>query len=233
MFGQKHRTISDNPDDSTSAVLREKMVRTQIESRGIHDPVVLEACRMVPRHIFLPESQRQHAYEDRAVNIACGQTISQPYIVALMTESLRIDPESRVLEVGTGSGYQTAILAYITPHVYTVEVIPELLESAKQAWVNIGFANTIVSKPGNGYEGWPEYAPFDAIIVTCAPDHIPDALIEQLAPGGRMCIPVGKDRESQNLQLITKNLQGGIISQKLIPVRFVPMIHSGNQEDTV
>lgn len=200
--------------------LRERMVEEQIEARGIKDPKVLEVLRNVERHKFVPSGIRHLAYQDSPLPIGSGQTISQPYIVALMTEVLELKGNEKVLEIGTGSGYQAAILAELASEVYTIEILPELASSAEKLLQELGYKNISV-KCGNGYLGWPEFAPFDAIIVTAAPPRIPEALVKQLAEGGRMIIPVGT--VSQNLQLLIKT-EGKIIKKDILPVRFVPMI---------
>jgi protein-L-isoaspartate(D-aspartate) O-methyltransferase len=201
---------------------RTAMVDHQIEARGVRDPQVLEAMRRVPRHWFVPPEMVSHAYEDRPLPIGEGQTISQPYIVALMTEALRLKGGAKVLEVGTGSGYQAAVLAELTERVWTIEIVAPLAERAMRALEAHGYRGIDV-RIGDGYAGWPEHAPFDAIIVTCAPGHVPPALIEQLAPGGRMCIPVGSEFGVQELRVIIKQADGATATQALIPVRFVPM----------
>jgi len=192
--------------------------------REIHDPAVLAAIERVPRHRFVPEHLQDQAYEDRPLPIGLEQTISQPYIVALMTQALALTPDSKVLEIGTGSGYQTAILAELAGDVYTVEVRPELQERARQILAELGYDN-IHFRVGNGWEGWPEEAPFDAIIVTAAATEIPQALVQQLAPGGRMVIPVGEHEWNQHLWLLTKH-EDGLEKESLGPVRFVPLIKS-------
>ena len=207
------------PGDDRAA-LRESMVRHQIASRGVQDPHVLSAMRRVPRHEFVPENVRSAAYDDRPLPIGEGQTISQPYIVALMTEVLELNPDDRVLEIGTGSGYQAAVLAELTDRVYTIEIIESLGLRAQKTFRRLGYDHIRV-KIGDGYLGWEEYAPFDAIIVTCAPEQIPQPLVDQLAEGGRMVIPVGP-RHAQELVLVVK--EGGRIRQQdIIPVLFVPM----------
>ncbi len=216
-----------NSVKSPYQVLRERMVREQIEARGIHDPRVLKAMRKVERHKFVPEEYRDLAYEDHPLPIGEGQTISQPYIVALMTELLELDEHDRVLEVGTGSGYQAAVLAEICDSVYTIEIIESLGRRAEALLKELGYTNVKV-KIGDGYKGWPEHAPFDGIIVTCAPTHIPPPLQEQLAEGGRMVIPVG-ERFTQELVLLRKE-NGKIIQREVIPVRFVPMLKEGGGE---
>ena len=200
----------------------ERMVAEQIEKRGVKDKRVLQAMCTVPRHKFVPDELKAYAYEDRPLPIGCGQTISQPYIVALMTELLKVDEEDKVLEVGTGSGYQAAILSQIVREVYTIEIFEELGISAKRRLRELGYSNVKV-RIGDGYYGWPEEAPFDAIIVTCAATHIPPPLIAQLREGGRMCIPVGGAFQVQNLMLVEKR-DGKITSRNILPVRFVPML---------
>ncbi len=199
--------------------LRNLMVERQIEARGVKDPRVLEAMRKVPRHRFVPEKLRSQAYDDEPLPIGAGQTISQPYIVAYMTEKLGLLPTDRVLEIGTGSGYQAAVLAELCDSVFTIEIIPELSERARRVLTELGYKN-IQFKIGDGYMGWPEKAPFDAIMVTAAPDHIPQPLIDQLKVGGRMVIPVGDF--FQDLYLVTKT-EKGFKKKRILPVRFVPM----------
>ncbi len=200
---------------------RAQMVRTQIAARGITDNRVLKAMGKVPRHQFVPKLYRRLAYSDRPLPIGEGQTISQPYIVALMTQALGLKGDERVLEIGTGSGYQAAVLAEIVREVYSIEINERLGKSAQERLKQLGYNNVKV-KIGDGYLGWPEYAPFDGIIVTCAPEDIPSPLIEQLAQGGRMVIPVGKEDQIQTLFLLTKD-ETGIKKKAIIPVRFVPM----------
>ena len=200
--------------------LSERMVDEQIAKRGIKDPRVLAAMRRISRELFCPADLKHAAHDDRPLVIGFGQTISQPYIVAHMSEALGLKPTDRVLEIGTGSGYQTAVLAELAAEVLSIEVIPELGEGAQQRLRSLGYKNFEI-KIGDGYAGWKEHAPFDAIIVTAAPEEIPAQLIEQLKIGGRMVLPVGKD--VQNLTLLTKT-HAGIHTQSLIPVRFVPMV---------
>lgn len=200
--------------------LRERMVRYQIEARGVKDKSVLEAMVKVERHRFVPLLLQPFAYEDMPLPIGEGQTISQPYIVALMTELLALKGKEKVLEIGTGSGYQAAILAELTKEVYTIEILPGLAQRAQGLLTGLGYKNIKV-KCADGFLGWPEFAPFDGIIVTCAPQEIPRPLIEQLAEGGRLVIPVGE--EYQELKLLVK-VKGKIVQRDIIPVRFVPMM---------
>ncbi len=201
---------------------REHMVADQIEAREVHDPNVLRAMRVVPRHAFIPESQRPYAYEDRALPIGQDQTISQPYIVALMTETLALEPNSVVLEIGTGSGYQAAVCAEIAREVYSVEIIESLVASAAQTLSKLGYVDVHV-KAGDGYFGWSEKGPFDAIIGTAAARDVPAPLIQQLKPRGRMILPVDSEFGFQHLILVTKDPQGQLHYKKILPVRFVPM----------
>lgn len=206
---------------------RVRMVETQIVARGVRDPRVLHAMRTVPRHFFVDPAQSSQAYEDHPLPIAGNQTISQPYIVALMTELLDLAPTETVLEIGTGSGYQSAVLSTLAREVYTIEIVPELARSAAAKLKERGYANVRV-KEGDGYRGWPEHAPFDAIIVTAAPERIPQPLLDQLAAGGRMVIPVGGF--FQELKVFTKDQSGRISEKDILPVRFVPM--TGEIEET-
>jgi len=199
--------------------LRGKMVEQQLIPRDIIDRDVLQAMRAVPRHLFVPETYRDQAYHDGPLPIAEGQTISQPYIVAIMTELLQIDSTSKVLEIGTGSGYQAAVLAEISDSVYSIEIITKLARRADSLLDSLGYIAVQV-RAGDGYKGWPEAAPFDAIIVTAAAPRIPQPLVDQLKPGGRMVIPVGEF--SQELMLITRD-EDEVIKKNIIPVRFVPM----------
>jgi protein-L-isoaspartate(D-aspartate) O-methyltransferase len=203
------------------------MVQRQIAARGISDSAVLDAMRSVPRHLFVPENHRPEAYEDYPLPIGQGQTISQPFIVAAMTEALALSPKDRVLEIGTGSGYQAAVLAEIAREVFTIEILEPLGRHAETTLVALGYKNIEV-KIGDGYRGWPERSPFDAIIVTAAPDHIPQPLIEQLAMGGRMVLPLG-DRE-QTMVILRKTPQG-IIREDRYGVRFVPMTGEAEKKD--
>lgn len=203
------------------APIREHMVREQMESRGIRNPEVLRVMRMTPRHEFVPETVRRMAYEDCALPIGYGATISQPYIVALMSELLIPEKGQRILEIGTGSGYQAAVLAQLTGRVYTIEIVPELAESARRTFARLGYANVIVRK-GDGYHGWPEAAPFDRIIVTAAPPQVPQALVDQLAAGGRLVAPVGSGW-GQDLIILEKKADGSLHRTVVAPVIFVPM----------
>lgn len=200
---------------------RKKMVESQIMKRGVHDQRVLDAILKVERHIFVPRELKELAYTDQPLPIGKGQTISQPYIVALMSELAEIKSNDRVLEIGTGSGYQAAILAELSKEVYTIEIIPELAEKAEGLLRGLGYKNIKV-KQGDGYLGWPEYAPFDAIIVTAAPPEVPEELVNQLSEGGRMVIPVG-EMGNQMLRLLIKQ-SGKVVEKDVIPVRFVPMV---------
>ena len=208
----------DTPDPHAPA--RARMVDEQLRARGIRDPAVLDAMGRVPRHRFVPAPLQSLAYEDHPLPIGFEQTISQPYIVAYMTEAAGIEAGDKVLEIGTGSGYQAAILGEIARDVYTVEIVPELAERARAQLRESGYANVHV-RTGDGYAGWEEHAPFDAIVVTAAPDHVPPALVEQLAVGARMVIPVG--RGEQQMRVITKT-EKGIVDQRTLPVRFVPLV---------
>jgi len=201
---------------------RDAMVRFQIQARGLRDEHVLRAMRKVPRHEFVPTELREEAYGDYPLPIGLGQTISQPYIVALMTEAARLKPGARVLEIGTGSGYQAAILAEIASEVYTIELLPALAVSAASRLKALGYANVTV-RTGDGYAGWPEKAPFDAILVTCGAPEVPPPLIEQLATGGRLIMPVGPGDGVQSLLCLEKRSDGNIERSDLGAVRFVPL----------
>ncbi len=207
--------------------MRLDMVDRQIDARGIDSPEVLRAMRKVPRHKLVPEKYRTMAYSDTPLPIGKGQTISQPYIVAFMTEALDPGPDDKVLEIGTGSGYQAAVLAEIVDSVFTIEIFEELADTARARLHRLGYDNVVV-RHGDGYQGWAAHAPYDAIIVTCSPHNIPTPLKEQLAEGGRMIIPVGEG-DSQYLVLLRKS-GGRIIEQKTLPVRFVPMIREDGSE---
>lgn len=201
------------------ADLRKQMVEKQIRARGVKDPRVLDALIRVERHHFVPQGLEIAAYDDTPLSIGEGQTISQPYIVALMTELAKVQPASKVLEVGTGSGYQAAVLAVLAKEVFTIEIIPSLGNQAKEKLKTLGYENVHV-RVGDGYQGWPEEAPFDAILVTAAPDHVPQPLVDQLKMGGRLVIPLGDFY--QDLAVLTKT-EKGVNQEKIIPVRFVPM----------
>lgn len=201
---------------------RNRMVSKQIIARGITDHRVIKAMRSVKRHLFVPDSYLPMAYNDSPLPIGYGQTISQPYIVAYMTEILDLKPSDRVLEIGTGSGYQAAILAELCGSVYTIELVPQLGEHAGALLKELGYKN-ITAKTGDGYRGWTEYAPFDVIIVTCSPTHIPSPLEKQLAEGGRMIIPVGEKYAQQLVYLVKKN--GKLKRKAVLPVSFVPMVN--------
>ena len=200
---------------------RGQMVRLQIEGRGIKDEDVLRAMRTVARHEFVPPEYVAQAYEDHPLPIGYGQTISQPYIVAVMTELLQLRPDSKVLEIGTGSGYQAAILAELAEHVYTIEVVEPLCVAAKERLARLGYSNVTV-RCGDGYYGWEEHSPYDAIMVTCAPEHIPEPLIDQLADGGRIVVPVGPPGAYQALWLAERHGKE-TKSERLMGVAFVPL----------
>lgn len=197
------------------------MVKNQIKARGIHNSAVLDAMIKVKRHEFVPPAYQAFAYRDQPLPIGHGQTISQPYIVALMTSLLELDKDSKVLEIGTGSGYQAAVLAELCDSVFSVEIIEDLGMEARQRLQKLGYDNVVV-RIGDGYQGWEDHAPYDGIIVTCAPPQIPEALQAQLKNGGKMVIPVGE--KYQDLQLLIKK-EGKIKEKSIIPVRFVPMLH--------
>jgi len=201
---------------------RRQMVRRHIEGDGITDRAVLAAMSHVPRHEFVPRSRLRAAYANHPLPIGHGQTISQPFIVGYMTQQLKLKPGDKVLEIGTGSGYQAAVLSEITPHVYTIEIIRALGTQAQARFARLGY-KTIRCKIADGYHGWPEHGPFDAIIVTCAAGTIPPPLVKQLKPDGRMCIPVGPPGRVQRLILVTKDTEGKARSRSLIPVAFVPL----------
>jgi protein-L-isoaspartate(D-aspartate) O-methyltransferase len=214
-------------DEPAFAKLRMEMVEDQIAGRGVRNEAVLAAMRNVPRHEFVPALERSRAYRDSPLPIGEGQTISQPYIVALMTELARPDRSDRVLEIGTGSGYQAAVLAEIVDHVYTMELEPSLAQTAAKVLDRLGYRNITV-RAGDGYAGWKEHAPYDVIIVTAAPDHIPEPLLEQLAPGGVMVAPVGPVFSTQQLRLIEKDEKGQIAGRDVAAVRFVPLRREKN-----
>lgn len=209
------------------AALGESMVREQLESRDITDTLVLKVMRSVPRHEFVPKEYRPWAYNDRALPIGEGQTISQPYIVAYMTQTLGVQAGERVLEIGTGSGYQAAILSELGGEIYTIEIVETLGEEAKKRLKRLKYKNVNV-RIGDGYNGWPEAAPFDAIMVTAGAEELPETLMEQLAEGGRMVIPIGPHGGVRQLTLITRS-NGKFKSEKLMAVRFVPFIRQSDK----
>lgn len=209
------------PDDSTLAERRLRMVADQLVRRDIRDPHVLAAMSKVPRHLFVPADNVVEAYSDGPLSIGHGQTISQPYIVASMTQALGVGPESRVLEIGTGSGYQTAILAEIVREVYSIEILPDLLRVANRRLFDLGYRN-VRTRLGDGARGWPEHAPFDGILVTAAAPLVPDTLLTQLGPGGRLAIPVILSDARQELRLITRTVTG-THEEPMYDVRFVLM----------
>jgi protein-L-isoaspartate(D-aspartate) O-methyltransferase len=214
--------LSENSGLETKwARLRENMVRSQIEARGIRDPRVLRAMRKVPRHRFVDAASLEHAYEDRPLPIGLDQTISQPYIVAFMTEQLQLRGGERILEVGTGSGYQTAVLAEMGGEVFTLEIHEPLSRIARQRLAELGYGNVRFAV-GDGRQGWPEEAPFGAILAAASAEAVPPALLEQLAIGGRLVLPLGV--EHQDLMMITRTAEGDV-ARNLLPVRFVPLVH--------
>jgi len=216
-------SISCTQNDPNFDHLRKVMIKNQLQSRGIRDDAVLGVMRSVERHNFVPENYRDRAYSDGPLPIGHGQTISQPYIVAFMTEQLQVSSQHKILEIGTGSGYQAAILGELAKHVFTIEIIPELAEGAKNILNHLSYKNITV-RAGDGYKGWPEEAPFERIMVTAAPTEVPQELIDQLAPGGRMILPVGAQFLVQYLWVIEKDDQGTVTKEKILPVRFVPMV---------
>ena len=216
-------SISCTQNDPNFDRLRKLMIKNQLQSRGIRDDAVLEVMRSVERHNFVPENYRDRAYSDGPLPIGHGQTISQPYIVAFMTEQLQVSSQHKVLEIGTGSGYQAAILGELAKHVFTIEIIPELAEGAKNILNHLSYKNITV-RAGDGYKGWPDKAPFERIMVTAAPTEVPQTLVDQLAPGGRMILPVGAQFLVQYLWVIEKDDQGTVTKEKILPVRFVPMV---------
>ena len=222
---QPSRPVPDSPTTQGEARdpyegARAEMVERQLRGRDIRDDRVLAAMRRVPRHRFVPAELQELAYGDRPLPIGFDQTISQPYIVAYMTEVAGVAPGEKVLEIGTGSGYQAAVLAELAREVYTIEIVPGLAQRAQLVLRELGYAN-VHTRTGDGYAGWPEHAPYDAIVVTAAPDHVPPALVEQLAVNGRMVIPVG--RGEQEMRIITRT-SSGVVEQKTIPVMFVPLV---------
>ncbi len=208
--------------------MRAKMVREQIEARGVRSAAVLDAMRRVRREQFVPDNVREFATDDSALPIGYEQTISQPYIVAFMTELLDVERHHRVLEIGTGSGYQTAVLATLSDHVYSMEIVPELAVRARQILGSLGYEHPFI-RHGDGYEGWPEHAPYDRIIVTAAPPEVPEKLLEQLAPAGQLVAPVGSTPDTQSLVLVSKDSDGRLSRQQHLGVRFVPMVQAADQ----
>ena len=215
------------PPTADFATQRQRMVEQQLKPRGIKDERVLAAMGKVLREEFVPADERGDAYEDGPLPIGYDQTISQPYIVAFMTEQLRLKPGDRLLEIGTGSGYQAAVLAELAANVYTIEIVEPLAKTAEATLQRLGYKNVHL-KAGDGYQGWPEEAPFDAIIVTCAPDKVPQPLVDQLKGGGRMVIPVGQ-RFAQQLYLLEKK-NGQLKESATLPVRFVPMLRNAREK---
>ena len=218
--GQYYSGLGSSQQSEEEFTARRGKLVEALKSRGLKSRTVLDALLKVPRHKFVPASHRNLAYEDRALPIAHEQTISQPYIVGYMTEAADVAPGDRVLEIGTGSGYQAAVLAELAKQVYSIEIVPSLADSARNLLSELGYKNVQV-KTGNGYLGWPEHAPFDAIIVTAAPDEVPQALVDQLAVGGTMVVPVGSG--FQQMVIITRR-ESGVVERRTIPVAFVPMV---------
>ena len=220
-----HPALAEAGGDKDEAFCKARleMVARNIETEGIRDPAVLQAMRAVPRHLFVPPELKPWAYVDQPLPIGYGQTISQPYVVAYMTELLGLQGKEKVLEVGTGSGYQAAVLAEIVEEIYSIEIIPELYAQAKERLANQGY-DKVELKAADGYYGWPQKAPFDAIIVTCAAAHIPPPLIKQLKRGGRMVIPVGPPMFIQTIVLVEKEVSGQVKTTSLLPVTFVPLV---------
>ena len=215
-------------DNTPVTQARLQMVRTQIEARGVKNLQVLEVMKQVERHLFIPPELMEFAYSDRPVSIGEKQTVSQPYMVAFMTELLDVRPEARVLEIGTGSGYQTAVLARLAAQVYSVEIISSLRQKADRLLTELGIKN-VITRIGDGFEGWPEEAPYERIIVTASPSEVPSPLLEQLAIGGRMVIPIGEGPD-QMLRLIQKT-KSGVEQKEVLPVRFVPMTGRAQEEN--
>jgi protein-L-isoaspartate(D-aspartate) O-methyltransferase len=208
---------------------RHEMVARQIAARGVSDPATLDAMRAVPRHLFVPDSQKPYAYHDRPLPIGYGQTISQPYIVGYMTQVIGPEKGHRVLEIGTGSGYQAAVLAQIVDRVYSVEIIAPLADLAQKRLEDLSYDNVRI-RHGDGYYGWEAFAPFDAIVVTAAAEYVPPPLVAQLKPGGKMVIPVGSPFMTQQLMLVTRKGED-MITRALFPVRFVPFTRSDNLQE--
>jgi protein-L-isoaspartate(D-aspartate) O-methyltransferase len=220
--------MAENPDTTAQQAdhwqaSREAMVKHQIEARGVRNREVLQALRIVPRHGFVPAGEQDFAYHDSALPIGHGQTISQPYIVGLMTELLEPKPGQTILEIGTGSGYQAAVLAEIGAEVYTIEIVEPLAKEAQAALSSLGYANRVHVRAGDGFAGWPEAAPFDSIIITCAVSKVPQPLVAQLKPNGCLVLPLGETLDYQTLTKITKNAKGELTYQNVLGVVFVPM----------
>ena len=232
--GEKEQRISDlddwSPPRFTARQKERDAMAQDIQLYGLKDEAILKVMSTVPRHEFVPEKMQSHAYADSPLPIGYGQTISQPFIVAEMTRQLKLTSDSRVLEIGTGSGYQAAMLAEFTTHVYSIEIVKPLAEAAKKRLKDLGY-DVVRVRVGDGYYGWPEEAPFDAIIVTCAAGEIPSPLIKQLVPGGRMVIPVGGAFAGQSLMLLEKDKDGTIRSRSLMGVRFVPLVRKDVSAD--
>jgi protein-L-isoaspartate(D-aspartate) O-methyltransferase len=219
-----HRGATAAQTSPDHAGKRREMVERQIQGRGVKDARVLAAMRKVPRERFVPAELASRAHDDTPLPIGRGQTISQPFIVAYMTETLGVEPQHKVLEVGTGSGYQAAVLGELAREVYTIEIVPELARRASRTLQELGYRNVHV-REGDGYAGWPEHAPFDRIMVTAAPEEIPRPLIEQLGPRGRLVIPVGEQGRTQWMTVVEKTAQG-VVQRRTIPVQFVPLTRS-------
>lgn len=217
------------PNESSLDLKRKAMVDEQIVHRGVKDSRVIAAMGKVPRHLYIPQENRAQAYEDRPAAIGYGQTISQPYIVGVMSELLQVDPGEKVLEVGTGSGYQAAVLAEMGAAVFSVEIIPELAQTARAALKETGYSSVRV-KTGDGYQGWAEAAPYDAIMVTCAPESVPEPLKDQLKEGGTIVIPIGPENQIQELYVM-KKVNGELVRQRVAPVQFVPMTRENKGKD--
>ncbi len=233
--GAEQSEFQDEPTESLTITAKEwqttarEMVRHQLRARGLSDSRVLKVMETTPRHSFVPPESMAGAYLDGPLSIGHNQTISQPYIVGLMTELLALSGTEKVLEIGTGSGYQAAVLAQLCIQVFSIEIVPALADSARVRLARLGYENVIV-RQGDGYRGWPDEAPFDRIIVTAAPPEVPPDLVAQLRPGGRMVIPVGD--YFQELLVITKDAAGRVRRQSIIPVRFVPMVHPDREKPT-
>ena len=226
LIGSVHFGCPNPAGDDPTVRLRREMVERQIAARGVRDPRVLDAMRTIPRHLFVPAEEAPRAYEDHPLPIGSGQTISQPYIVAFMTEQLQLTGKEKVLEIGTGSGYQTAVLSALASKVFTIEIRPELARAAEQRLRALHIQNVTV-RAADGYHGWADEGPFDGILVTAAPERIPQPLLDQLAPGARMVIPVGGFY--QELKVIERT-PGGLFEKSVLPVRFVPFVGEAERE---